>query len=143
MEDRAAVAGLDSGDRRQIIGDAGGDQQKPGRFLGAIGERHAKALVTPASVGHADRAELDAVGHELLASQRVEREGRDAVAREVAVQRLGVPVARLPRVAEQHPPPAPPEHQGGAQARRPASDDDDIEHCATSGCKTVTRTAQV
>ena len=104
-------------------------------LLRAIGERHAEPPVTGARVGHANRTELDTVGTELLASHPVERKGRDAVACEVAVERMSMAVARLPGVADEHLPPAPAEHQGGAQSRRPASDDDHIEHAQHAAAK--------
>ena len=80
MEDGMAVARLDLSDWRQLVRHSGGNQQKAGRLLGAICERHAKSAVTPASVGYTNRTELDTVSGKLVAPQRIEREGWDAVA---------------------------------------------------------------
>ena len=80
--------------------------------------------------GDADLPLFDAVLLQFGAPESGELGGGDAVAREVTVQRVRAPVARLAEIQQQHRAPAPAEHQGRAQACRPASDDGDIEHSA-------------
>jgi hypothetical protein len=137
-----AVARVEAGDARQIVDDAGGDQQKTRIFLAAVGERDAVAVPNRTSVDHADRPEFDVVGGELTASEIVQLAGSDPVAGEVAVQRPRAAIARLAEIAKQDAAAAPSEHQRRAQACRASADHDDVEHRTAGGCKTITTTAR-
>src|SRR2546426_3124360 len=128
MKDRAAVAFLETADAWQIVDDAGGDQEKPRLLLAAVRERDAVMIVGLLRSGDADAAHFDAVRWQLTTPEIVELRGRDAIAREVAVQRARSAIARLADVADQDPPAAPSEHQRRAQSRRSASNDDDVIH---------------
>ena len=70
------------------------------------------------------------VGGEAFPRHVEELGRRHAVARQVRVQVLRMPVAGLPGVADQHAAPAAAEHQRGAEARGPAADDDRIPDMA-------------
>ena len=54
VKNRSAVACVEAGDGRQIVDDAGRDQQVPGVFLGAVAERHAVVIAGEPRAGDAD-----------------------------------------------------------------------------------------
>ncbi len=86
-------------DRRELVGQPGGEDQPP-RVHGPSGrERHAELAVVLA--GHVHRPvpdQLDAVPRDLLAPRGEEFRGRHAVPGQIALQMRGGRVARLARV---------------------------------------------
>jgi hypothetical protein len=75
---------------------------------------------------------LDAVLTELGLAQFDKRGRCDAVAREIAVERMGRPVARPPEIQQQDVAPAATEHERRAQPGRPSPYNDDIDHAISS-----------
>lgn len=127
MEDRLAVAVVEAGNRGEIVHHAGRDEQIPA-VLVRLSDRDVEVRAAPHRVGDALMPALDAVRLEFRPSDRQELERRDAVAREIPVQRPSPAVARLTQIAHEHAPPATSQHERGAQTRRPAAGDDHVEH---------------
>ena len=139
MEHRAAVALFKARHKRQIVDDARRQQEKERLFLLTVSERHSEPAVGSARAGDTDPAKLHAVRRELTAAKIDERHRRDAVAREIAVQRARLAVARLREIADEHTPAAASEHQRRAQAGRTPADDDDVEHRSLLSTEAVAR----
>ena len=69
MKNRSAVALVEARDRRQVVDDAGRDQQVARVLLAAVAERDAVVIAGQLRAGDAERAELHAVLRELSASE--------------------------------------------------------------------------
>ena len=126
MEDRTAVAFANARHLGQVVFHAGGEQQVARSLPPPVRERDAEPGAFPPRALHGHGTELDPVRHEFLARSGAEIRRRDAVARQVAVERGRPFVARLAAVADQHMTAAPAEHQRGAQPCGAAADDDHV-----------------
>jgi len=137
MEDRSAVARLDSGHFRQVVDDTGGNEQEL-RLLGvAVRQPDSEHVRVALCLGDMDRPALDAISLQFIASDGVQFRRVDAVAGEISVEGMRMPVARLAFIAQQHAAAAAPEHQSRTQSRGTASDDDHVKHDRDL-CKTIT-----
>src|SRR5258705_9858 len=128
MMDRHAIAFVKSGDVREVIPDAAGDERHAGaHFLMAI-ERRLECISEMNEVGDRRLSRCHAVGFEFLTAQAQELQGWYAIARQEAVQGRRSRVARPSGVAEQEPAPTPGKHESGAQPGWTATDNEDVKH---------------
>ena len=135
MKDAPAVQLADAVDLREVVADAGGDQELAGPDDLVVGERDVESRVGVALRGASRRrcaarpcrtvrARARPIAQKLL---RV-----DAVARQVPVQRVRGGVARVAGVAHEHRPPAPAENERRAQPSRTCPHNHDVvrlRHC--------------
>ena len=127
MKHRAAVAVREAIDRRQIVDDAGRNQQEARPLLAAVVSATRKwstsrqAPVTP--MQRKSRRSARARGGPVR-SARAARSHRGSGSREARAS-VG---SGLAQVAEQDAAPAAAEHQRRAQARRPTAHDNHVEH---------------
>ena len=128
MEHRTSVTVRQTADVRQLVDDAGCQEEVAPGFTGSVVQRHVEAVRRPQRRPDADRAALHLVGREFPASEIAEIARCDTVARQVPVQGARSAISRLAEIAHEHPPPAPAQHERRAQPGGSASSDDDIEH---------------
>ena len=116
-------------DLRNVVADAGGDQELARPHLLAAVQRGHEGAAHAFRGGNGDIAHFDGVVlRQLLASEAQELGWRDPVAGEITVQRGCRLVPRMAVVAQQDAPPAAAEDERGAQTRGPAASNDDVIH---------------
>ena len=130
MEGRAAPQRGQAVDRRELVGEPGGQQQPAGLHAVAAAEPQPEALLGE-GVGavHGALPDLHAgVSGELLAPDPPQLLWWGAVVGEQVVDRGRRGVAALAGVQEQHAAAAAAEGEGGGQPGRAAADDDRVLH---------------
>jgi hypothetical protein len=123
VQEVASPALASSGDIRQLVGRAGGEQHVSRLQRAARGEAEGEAGV---GIHDAVVEDLHAVAPYLVARGRDQLGRRHAVAREEAVHVLGGRISRRSGVDHDDPAPGPAEHKGGAEPGGPATDDGDV-----------------
>ena len=125
----------DAGDRRQLVGESGGDQHAAGVQRGTVRHRHSEdSVVHSLQANDPSGPHLDAVRGDLGAADRQQLGRRNPFPPEVAVHVLGGRVAGAAIVDDHDRAPSPPQHQRRGQPRRPASDD---HHIDSSWCTSI------
>jgi hypothetical protein len=131
---RDAVALLETGNLRQVIADAGGNEGHARAHCLMIVERRFKEIAGLRQLGDSHIAWFDSVRAQLLPSKAKQFQRCDTVAAEKAMQCRGTGVPRLSGIAEQHTTTAACEHERGAETSWTSTDNDDVEH-ARLNCK--------